>query len=66
MTRFGRPGRWKDIFGAATIALALLLLGIQAAPATEPPDSVEVDASAFECSEAENATAQAEIGSVRI
>lgn len=66
MTRFGRPGRWKDIFGAATVALALLLLGIQAAPATEPPDGVEVDASAFECSEAESTTTQVEIGSFRI
>jgi hypothetical protein len=67
MTRFGRPGRWKDIFGAATIVLALLLLlRIEAAPASEALDAVDADAAAFEGTGTEGTQSDPAVGAVRI
>lgn len=57
MTRFGRPGRFKDFFGAALVAAAFALLGIQTMPAAELPENVTSGDAVTECSATDTAPA---------
>jgi hypothetical protein len=71
MTRFGRPGRWKDLFGAVMVALVLLLLGIQAAPVAEAMErseagDPELECPAVECTVVDGTTTTDEVGTIRI
>lgn len=66
MTRFGRPGRFKDFIGAAVVALAFVLLGIQTAPAAERPGDFRGPSAVTECAEVEAPAPPVEIAPLRI
>lgn len=53
MTRFGQPGRFKDIFGMALVAAAFVLLGLEAAPATGSAESGTRTEAVTGCAEGE-------------